>query len=237
MTYPAEVAQWTDVFGVTAADAVMTSVKPAGATDTWQRTSYRDSAGAVVVEANSGPSNVPHDLTPRGLWSDVIRFFGLDGSTPPVARDAGAEGTGGTGGRAGGGGSGVDAAAVSGAGGTPASGGATGAGGSGATGGAAPTEGTTGAGGKIGGAGGTVAGAGGRTAGTGGGSVAGSPASGSGGASSPATGGSSVSNGGGGCSVAGDLGRRSVPAILIALLLLLGLLARRSRRAMGRRSA
>ena len=31
-----------------------------------------------MVEANSGPSNVPHDLTGRGLFPDVVRFFGLD---------------------------------------------------------------------------------------------------------------------------------------------------------------
>jgi len=76
--YPAEVAQWTNVFGVSDAEATKTSVKPPGAQDTWERTAYEDPSGTVVVEANSGPSSVPHDLTGRGLWADVVRFFALD---------------------------------------------------------------------------------------------------------------------------------------------------------------
>jgi poly(hydroxyalkanoate) depolymerase family esterase len=89
-TYQNEVDQWMNVFGLTSADGTKTSVKPTGAQDTWDRTSYKNSSGTVVLEANSGPSNVPHDLTGRGLFGDVIRFFGLDQAFTP--------GTGGTGG-------------------------------------------------------------------------------------------------------------------------------------------
>ena len=66
-TYPAQVAQWTNVFAVTDANAAKQSIKPPGAANTWARTSYTDCTGLVVVEANSGPSNVVHDLTPEGL--------------------------------------------------------------------------------------------------------------------------------------------------------------------------
>lgn len=109
-TYPLEVEQWTNVFGVTSAGASMTSVRPPGALDTWARTSYADASGTVVVEANSGPSNVDHDLAARGLWTDVVRFFGLDGST------TGSGGAGGAGmGGAGAGGAGTGGAAAGGA--------------------------------------------------------------------------------------------------------------------------
>jgi poly(hydroxyalkanoate) depolymerase family esterase len=93
--YPAQVAQWTNVFVVTDASAMKSSIKPTGAQDTWDRASYKDGAGAVVLEANSGPSSVPHDLTPRGLWPDVVRFFGLDGSTPGPTGGAGGASSGG----------------------------------------------------------------------------------------------------------------------------------------------
>ncbi|HTQ04356.1 MAG TPA: PHB depolymerase family esterase [Polyangiaceae bacterium] len=103
-TYPFEVEQWTNVFGVTSADATMTSVKPPGAMDTWARTSYADTSGTVVVEANSGPSNVDHDLAGRGLWGDVVRFFGLDQSTVASGGMGGASaGLGGLGGAGAGG--------------------------------------------------------------------------------------------------------------------------------------
>ena len=75
--YPAQVAQWTNVFAVTDANAVKQNIKPPGAVNTWARSAYTDCTGLVVVEANSGPSNVVHDLTPEGLWQDVVRFFGL----------------------------------------------------------------------------------------------------------------------------------------------------------------
>ena len=123
--YPAEVAQWTNVFGVTDADGTLTSVKPPGAQDTWARTSYKDESGTVVVEANSGPSNVPHDLTGRGLWADVVRFFGLD------MKSTGSGGMGGMGGAAG------NPSAGSAGSGTSAGG--TGSGGRSASGGTGPT--------------------------------------------------------------------------------------------------
>jgi len=138
-TYPLEVEQWTNVFAVTSADATMTSVKPQGAMDTWARTSYADTSGTVVVEANSGPSNVDHNLAARGLWTDVVRFFGLDGST----LGSGGAGTGGAG-----------------------TGGASGAGAGGKTNGAggATSPGGNGNAGSMSGAGGRTAGMGGVSA-------------------------------------------------------------------------
>lgn len=214
VTYPAEVAQWTNVFGVTMADATSTSVKPSGATDTWQRTSYKDSAGVVVVEANSGPANVPHDLTPRGLWPDVIRFFGLDGSAPAVTGAGGVTGTGGagaTGGAIGSGGRTSDAGAGG-------SGGAAGAAGAGGSGGTVGTGGT-----GTGGAPST-----GGMNGTGGDATSG----GSGGASGGSTGGASGGNdqrtgAGSGCAVGGS-GRGST-AVVALLTAALAFFRRRSR--------
>jgi poly(3-hydroxybutyrate) depolymerase len=76
-TYPAQLAQWTNVFGVTDANATKENIKPPGAVEHLGADVYKDCNGLVVVEANSGPSNVVHDLTPEGLWRDVVRFFGL----------------------------------------------------------------------------------------------------------------------------------------------------------------
>jgi poly(3-hydroxybutyrate) depolymerase len=70
-TYPAQVAQWTNVFGVTDADATKSNVPFNNIT--WARTAYKDCTGLVVVEANSGPSSVQHDLTSNGsgaTWFD-----------------------------------------------------------------------------------------------------------------------------------------------------------------------
>ena len=120
--YPPQVAQWTNVFMVTT--GTMESIKPTGASDTWARTSYKDTAGLVVVEANSGPSSVPHDLTGRGLFGDVIRFFGLDKDSPGTGGaggTGGAAGAAGTGGRGGAGGTGGGAAGSSGSAGTTGS--------------------------------------------------------------------------------------------------------------------
>jgi hypothetical protein len=69
--------EMANVFAVTDAIAVKLNIKPPGAVNTWARSAYTDCTGLVVVEANSGPSNVVHDLTPEGLWQDVVRFFGL----------------------------------------------------------------------------------------------------------------------------------------------------------------
>jgi acetylxylan esterase len=204
-TYPNEVAQWTNVFGVSNGTAA--SVKPAGATDTWDRTSYKDSSGTVVVEANSGPSSVPHDLTGRGLWADVVRFFGLDQASTP----GGTGGTGGgTGGAAGSGGGNRDGSA----------GGTSGAKDAGpdvlGTGGVSGTGGVVGSGGAIGGSGGADAGGtsgkGGAT-GTGGTSNSGGIGAGSGGSGSggnqgsggrTGSGGSSAGNGGSGAASGGS---------------------------------
>jgi hypothetical protein len=83
-------------------------------------TSGKDKSGVVVVEANSGPSNVPHDLTGRGLWADVVSFFALD---QPAGRIGGAGGMGGIGGTGSGGKSaGGAAGTASGSGGAPAGG-------------------------------------------------------------------------------------------------------------------
>jgi len=150
IAYPAEVAQWTNVFGVSG--GTMESIKPSGARSTWARTSYKDSAGVLVVEANSGPSTVPHDLTPEGLYGDVIRFFGLDTDSTGTGGAGGATGAGGAGGRGGSGG-------ATGAAGRGGAGGMTGAGGS--AGGAGGRGGTTGAAGVTG-TGGTTTGVGGR---------------------------------------------------------------------------
>ena len=254
--YPAEVSQWTNVFGVSSGDETM--VKPPGAQDTWDRTSYKDPSGAVVVEANKGPSNVPHDLTGRGLWADVVRFFGLDqtssgnggASSTGGAPSAGAPsmaGRPGMGGRPGTGGMSSSGGAVSTGGRTSSSGGANATGGTspgGRAGGGAPsgTGGTSmSTGGQpsaSGGTGGTTSATGGTTSTTGGTtSTTGGTSSGS-----TATGGGPVSSGGtktggsagssseppdsGGCNVSA----RSTPGHFAALLALgLGLFARRRR--------
>jgi poly(hydroxyalkanoate) depolymerase family esterase len=165
-TYPAEVAQWTNVFGVTDANATKEMIKPTGANDTWDRTSYKDASGTVVVEANSGPSNVPHDLTGRGLWGDVVRFFGLDGSVAP-----GSGGMGGVGGMSGASGASTGGAPQGGAGGARA-----GAGGASVA-GAGPAAGTGSIVPPSGGNGGS-AGTGAPTAGTGTGAAGTAPATG-----------------------------------------------------------
>jgi poly(hydroxyalkanoate) depolymerase family esterase len=102
--WPAQVAQWTNVHGVS--DGASEMVQPMGAQDTWDRTSYTDASGKLVVEANSAGASVPHDLTGRGLWSDVVRFFELD---KPAEPDPVGEG-----GSAGGGSAGAPAAGTGG---------------------------------------------------------------------------------------------------------------------------
>jgi poly(hydroxyalkanoate) depolymerase family esterase len=180
-TYPAQLAQWTNVFGVTDANATKENIKPPGANNTWARTSYKDCNGLVVVEANSGPSNVVHDLTPEGLWQDVVRFFGLAQGGTPVGSCGGAGGAGGGAGGTGGGAGGSG-------GGTGGASGRGGAGGSGATGGGAGTGAMAGRGGSSG-----TAGAAG-TVGTGG-STGAAGTAGSGGVGGPGTGGSTGSAG------------------------------------------
>lgn len=218
--FQACVGQWTNVFGITGNAPASTSVKPTGATDTWERTSYKDSAGTVVVEANSGPAAVPHDLTGRGLWTDVVRFFGLDstsgtGGTGSGGASAGGQGNGGasTGGKANGGTT-TGGAANGGAGGTTntSKGGATAAGGTVAinsggsqNGGATAVGGAQGSGGARGGAqnggatsatGGVASPAGGALGNGGASSSGGSTSSAQNGGATSATGGSAASVGG-----------------------------------------
>lgn len=110
--WPAEVAQWTNVWGLTDADGTTEMIQPMGATDTWERTSYEDGSGTVGVEANSAGGGVPHDLTGRGLWSDVVRFFGLDMPADSTTGSGGAGGS--TSGSAGAGGSATTTAGTAG---------------------------------------------------------------------------------------------------------------------------
>lgn len=69
----AQILQWTNVLGVTDADATTERDQPKHG---WQRTSYRRGA-SVVLESNSGQGQ-PHNLTGLGLWPEIVRFFGLD---------------------------------------------------------------------------------------------------------------------------------------------------------------
>jgi len=92
--FPAEVAQWTNVFGVTDANAEKSTFQ--GGQDSWARMTYKDATGAVVLETDVA-QNAPHDLSGRGLWTDVVRFFGLDMDSPI---SGGGSGNGGTGGMA-----------------------------------------------------------------------------------------------------------------------------------------
>jgi acetylxylan esterase len=100
--FPAEVKEWTNVLGVSDASSMKSSFK--GSQDTWDRTSYTNASSAVVLETNVA-MGAPHDLSGRGLWADVVRFFGLDQDGPPtMGGSGGMGGAGGTGsGMAGGG--------------------------------------------------------------------------------------------------------------------------------------
>lgn len=111
-----EVDQWTNVHGVSEADATKESNKPSQG---WDRTSYQDGSGGVVVEVNIG-NGKPHDLTGVGLWPDVVRFFGLDMDAPASGGSGGAGGTGGVaGGGSGGASGGAPASAGAPSGGSP----------------------------------------------------------------------------------------------------------------------
>lgn len=95
-----EVKQWTNVLGVTDADATEESNQPKSG---WTRTSYTKD-GVVVVEANIGQGQ-GHDLSGQNLWGDVVRFFGLDVDVAPPVGTGGADGSGsGSGGAEGSGG-------------------------------------------------------------------------------------------------------------------------------------
>lgn len=104
--FPAEVAQWTNVFGVTEASGEKSTFQ--GGQDSWARTTYKDVGGAVVLETDVA-QNAPHDLSGRGLWTDVVRFFGLDMDSPTSGGGTGSGGSsagGGTGGTSSAGGAG-----------------------------------------------------------------------------------------------------------------------------------
>ena len=236
----AEIAQWTNVLGVSDANAMMMSNTPKSG---WTRTSYRNASNVVVLESNVG-QGVGHDLTGQAFFPDIVRFFGLDMDAPM--------GGAGGGGGVGGGGAGSAGRANGGAGGVGNSGGG-GFGGAGTSAGGATTGGATRGGGTTGGAGGATAGGatstggasgttstggattGGATTGgatSSGGASAGAPPTGAvGGASAGADGSSSTQgspdDGGCGCRAAGGGDRRL--AALAGMLAALAAFMRRRR--------
>jgi len=84
-----EVKQWSNVLGVTDADATSEENKPKSG---WTRTSYTKD-GVVLLEANIGQGQ-GHDLSGQNLWGDVVRFFGLDMDAAPVVGTGGTDGSG-----------------------------------------------------------------------------------------------------------------------------------------------
>jgi len=227
--FPAEVSQWTNVLGVSDASSTTSSFK--GSQDTWARTSYKSSAGDVVLETNVA-QGAPHDLSGRGLWPDVVRFFGLDKDSP-----AGGGGTGAGGGSsAGSGGAAGSGASVAGAGGVVGSAGGpvgnagrggapAGSAGSAPTGSAGSTP-TGSAGAPSSASGGNSSATGGAPTGSTGGnsSAAGAP---SGTANAPGAGATPGDNGG--CSIprGGQPSRGTLVGLIVAGL---GALVRRRRR-------
>jgi acetylxylan esterase len=73
-----EVEQWTNVLGLA---STPTSTQEDSPKTGWTRSYYEDESGTVLLEVSVG-EGVGHDLTGRGLWSDVIRFFGLGQDAP-----------------------------------------------------------------------------------------------------------------------------------------------------------
>jgi poly(hydroxyalkanoate) depolymerase family esterase len=89
-----EVKQWSNVLGI--ADTGTTeNDKPSSG---WTRTNYKDGSGNTVLEVNSGKGQ-PHDLTGKGLFPDVIRFFGLDKTAPSAGGASSTGGSSSTGGK------------------------------------------------------------------------------------------------------------------------------------------
>ena len=242
--FPAEEAQWSNVLMV----SNPTESTFQGGQDMWARKSYKNDAGELVLETNVA-MNAPHDLSGRGLWTDVVRFFGLDKDPAP-----GSGGAGGMGGAAGAAGSATAGGGAGGVGGA-STGGATAGGMAGSTGGVATAGSNTGgiasAGAGMGGsasgststagsvssggvatAGTTSASAGttamaGRPAGTAGTSAAG--ASGKGGSPSGGDLADKTVDDDGGCSMHGGSGRGRLGALLAGLTAL-GIAFRRRRR-------
>jgi poly(hydroxyalkanoate) depolymerase family esterase len=97
----AQVAQWTNVHGLTEDDASSVEDSPISG---WTRKSYKDDSDVVLFEVITGVATgtyEEHDLTPLGLFPDVVRFFGLDMDPPAEPGgdgEGGAEGEGGAGG-------------------------------------------------------------------------------------------------------------------------------------------
>jgi acetylxylan esterase len=211
---PAQTAQWTNVLGLTDADATSENNQPISG---WTRKSYKDDSGIVVFEVSTGTatSQNQHDLTDKpAFFTDVVRFFGLD-MDPPV-------GSGGTGGGTGGGGAGTGGLA----GGGSANGGGSAGGTAGASSGGGGTGGATSSGGTATTSGGASSSGGAGTAGASGGAPAGA------GGASTTPGGETTDNGCG-CRVAGaGSGALGGLAMLAAGL---GLLLRRKQRTGAKR--
>ncbi|MGK4003445.1 PHB depolymerase family esterase [Sorangium sp. So ce1036] len=222
--FPAEVAQWTNVLGLTDTDGTTGSFR--GSLDTWTRISYKNAAGELVLETNVA-QGAPHDLSGRGLWADVVRFFGLD-MDPPATGEGGGGGASGEGGGASGEGGG---ASGEGGGASGEGGGASGEGGSASgEGGSASGEGgsASGEGGGVVGTGGAANGAGGATGGSTS-TAGGSTASGEGGSATTGSDGTPSDADGGGCTLAAS-GQRPRGALVGLLVAGLGALVRRRRR-------
>ena len=163
-----EVKQWTNVLGLSETPTSQASNQPSSG---WERSSYEDGSGQVMLEVNSKQGEV-HDLTSKGLFPDVIRFFGLDQDAPVSGGSGGSNGGDGSGG-------------TTGTGGTP-----------GASGGAQGSGGTTADETSSGGADNTAAG--GSTLVSSGGAPSGATSGGSSGTGDPAVG----SDDGSGCQIA-----------------------------------
>jgi poly(hydroxyalkanoate) depolymerase family esterase len=74
-----EIKQWTNVFGISQTPSTTDSPQSG-----WTHTTYKDSAGTVVVEGFA-ISGVGHSLPMSGMALRAIQFFGLNGSPPPTA--------------------------------------------------------------------------------------------------------------------------------------------------------
>ncbi|MFZ5893800.1 MAG: alpha/beta hydrolase family esterase [Myxococcota bacterium] len=239
--YPAEVLQWTNVLGVSDANATKSEFKTTQ--DTWARTSYKDGSGTLVLETNVA-QNAPHDLSGRGLWADVVRFFGLDNDSPTGGGGTGGAGGTGAGGKASGGAANGGSAGKGGSssGGTSSGSGGTASGNGGSQSGGASSGGAVGSGGAASGgavgsggsaSGGAANGAGGSSSGgspTSGGAstVAGAP-NGNGGSVTGGSGGTPSDGDGCGCRIVGHSDERALGA-LIGLSAAFGALLRRRRR-------
>jgi poly(hydroxyalkanoate) depolymerase family esterase len=76
------IKQWTNVFGISQTPST-TDTPQSG----WTHTTYKDSAGTVVVEGYA-ISGVGHSLPLSGMAAIAIHFFGLDGAPQPTPTPA-----------------------------------------------------------------------------------------------------------------------------------------------------